>query len=336
MTTAIGCISGGLDSMLAVRIIQRLGIEVVALHALHLWHSHAAADTRPPAVVSAEAMGVRVVTVDAAAADLAMVQNPRHGLGKRMNPCIDCRIWTLGQARRVMEAEGAAFVFTGEVLGQRPMSQRRPTMDLVERESGLTDRLLRPLCAKHLPPTKAERDGLVDRARLYDFRGRTRKPQMALAKELGLTAYPSPAGGCLLTDPGFAHRLRTLMAVRPPTAEDVELLKVGRHFRLPGGAWLVLGRHQEDNDRLAPRFQPGDVRLEAAEIPGPTGLLRGGADDATVALAAALLLRYTKTPAGTPHAVRVTGPGDAARDVIAAPAAEADAQAYLVALEGKA
>jgi tRNA U34 2-thiouridine synthase MnmA/TrmU len=276
MTKAIGCISGGLDSQLAVCLLQRQGIAILALHVQHLWHPKLLAeDDRNAGVRAIEARGVPVRLIDAAEADLEMIQHPEHGFGKRMNPCIDCRIWTLREAKRLMEEEGADFVFTGEVVGQRPMSQHLGALALVEREAGLKDLLVRPLSAKCLSPTRPEREGKVNRDALMDFAGRSRKPQMALAAEFGLTDYPTPAGGCLLTDPGFAYRLRELMDHGKPTIAGVELLKVGRHFRLADGSRVVVGRRHEDNLRLEKLLQPGDVRLEADRMPGPTGLLRG-------------------------------------------------------------
>ena len=334
MAKAIGCISGGLDSTLATALIQRQGIEVVALHVLHLWHPLPAnPKEKPRAVRAAESMGARVVTIDAAEADLEMVRHPEHGLGKRMNPCIDCRIWVLRRARELMDAEGAAFVFTGEVVGQRPMSQNRPAMNLIERETGLEDLLLRPLSAKCLPPTRPEREGLVDRSKLLDIAGRSRKVQIALAAELGITDYPSPAGGCLVTDPGFAFRLRELLNHGPATVADVELLKVGRHFRLADGTRIVIGRHEQDNLLLDRLFQAGDVRIEAAEIPGPTTLLRGTAGDANLATAAALTLRYTKAEPGKAWPVTITPMGGQANTIRVAPADDLLARGQIISPE---
>lgn len=335
MAKAIGCISGGLDSTLAVRLIQRQGIEVIALHAKHLWCPLPADECRRPWVeTSAEVLGVRVVTIDAADADIDMVLHPRHGLGKRMNPCIDCRIWVLQQAKLLMEKEGAAFVFTGEVLGQRPMSQNIQAMKLIERESGLEGLLVRPLCAQALEPTRPEREGILDRAKLMYVTGRSRKIQMALAKELEIGEYPAPAGGCLLTDPAFAFRLRELIKHHTPTARDIELLKIGRHFRLADGSLLVVGRHEEDNERLEPFFQPGDVRLEAVDVPGPTGLLRGNATPENLSLAASLVLRYIKTRATGAIKVAVTPVGQPGCAVAVPPATEAEAHRWIISPEG--
>jgi tRNA U34 2-thiouridine synthase MnmA/TrmU len=334
VTRAIGCISGGLDSLLAVRLIQEQDIDVVALHVLHLWHAvHTPPGEPPEAVRRAEALGAEVRTVDGTEADLALLHDPPHGFGKHLNPCIDCRIWTLRQARQLMEEEGAAFVFTGEVVGQRPMSQRRDALGLVEKEAGLVDLLVRPLSAKCLPPTRPEREGVLDRDRLLDISGRSRKRQMALARDLGVTDYATPAGGCLLTDPGFAHRLRELMRQKEPTRTDVELLKVGRHLRLDDGTWVVVGRHQADNERLADLVEAGDVRLEPADVPGPTTIVRSPLGAGALEEAAAVTLRYTKVPPGEVRPVTVQAAGEATRTIHVAPAEEAFCRAHLVTLE---
>ena len=336
MTKAIGCISGGLDSQLAVCLLQRQGIDVLALHVQHLWHPGLLVEGEKGAGVRAvEARGVPVRLVNAAQADLEMIQHPEHGFGKRMNPCIDCRIWTLRQAKRLMEEEGADFVFTGEVLGQRPMSQHRGALALVAREAGLEDLLVRPLSAKCLPPTRPEREGKVNRDALMGFAGRSRKPQMALAAEFGLADYPTPAGGCLLTDPGFAWRLRELMDHGNPTIADVELLKVGRHFRLADGSRVVVGRRHEDNLRLEKLFQPGDVRFEADRMPGPTTLLRGDASDENLEIAAGLTLRYGKTKPGEVHPVRVAPVGEVPRILDARPADDNLARRLIISPENR-
>jgi tRNA U34 2-thiouridine synthase MnmA/TrmU len=336
MTKAIGCISGGLDSTLAVALMKRQGIEVVAMHVLHLWHPlPASPGETPPAIRVATAMGVRAVLIDAEEADLDMVQHPAHGLGKRMNPCIDCRIWALRKAKELMEAEGAVCVFTGEVIGQRPMSQNRGAMNLIEREAGLEDLLLRPLSALHLPPTRAEREGLVDRSKLKGIIGRSRKEQMALAAELGITDYPSPAGGCLVTDPAFSFRLKELMRHSKPTVADVQLLKVGRHFRLADGTLLAMGRFEKDNALLERLFQAGDVRIEAEGVAGPTTLLRGAASPENIALAASLTLRYIKGSAGKTIPVVITPVGGRPQTITVVAADDTVARQYIISPEEK-
>jgi tRNA-specific 2-thiouridylase len=337
MAKAIGCISGGLDSTLAVRLMQRLGVEVIGLHILHLWAPPLATPgAKPRAVRTAETLGIRCVTIDAAEADLELVQHPKHGLGKRMNPCIDCRIWSLQRARELMVAEGADFVFTGEVLGQRPMSQRRPMMELIERESGLKGRLMRPLSAKCFSPTEVEERGLVDRTKLLGIAGRSRKVQMATAAEWGITDYPSPAGGCLVTDPGFAFRLKDMLSRGTPTVADVELLKIGRHFRLADGTWLVMGRAESDCLLLDRRFLPGDVRIEAENLPGPTTLLRGTPSEDNIRTAAALTMRYIKKAGTDARPVLVRPVGGEVRTIVVAAASEEEARRWIIAPpEGK-
>ncbi|HUX00111.1 MAG TPA: hypothetical protein VMY35_03955 [Phycisphaerae bacterium] len=331
MATGIGCISGGLDSQLAVALLRKQGVEVVALHVQHLWHPGLMEEgAKPPGVRAIESRGVPIRLVNATEADLEMIRHPAHGFGKHLNPCLDCRIWTLRQAKRLMEEEKADFVFTGEVLGQRPMSQHRGALAMVAKEAGLEDLVLRPLSAKRLPPTKPEREGKVNRDLLMGFSGRTRKPQMALAAELGITEYPTPAGGCLLTDPGFAFRLRELMDHAAPTVADVELLKVGRHFRLADGSRLALGRRHEDNLLMEKLFQAGDVRLEADRMAGPTGLLRGKASEESVSVAAGLILRYGKARAGETHPVRVEPVGGERRILEAQTADDELAQRLII------
>jgi tRNA-specific 2-thiouridylase len=211
-----------------------------------------------------------------------------------MNPCLDCRILMFSRARERMEEMEAAFVFTGEVLGERPMSQRREAMRLIERESGLDGRLLRPLSARLLPPTIPEKEGLVDRDKLLAIEGRSRKPQMALAEQYNINDYPCPAGGCRLTDPGFARRMRDLVRHKENfDLNDVNLLKVGRHFRLSPEAKAVVGRNQEENHRILALAKEGDILFEVQDWGSPITLLRGQASEKEIHLAAAITVRYS-------------------------------------------
>jgi hypothetical protein len=226
---------------------------------------------------------------------MEIVRNPSFGYGKNVNPCLDCKIFMLKKAGEAMEEEKATFVFTGEVLGQRPMSQRRDALNLIEKQSGLKGRLLRPLSAKLLPPTIPEEEGLLDRELLYDFSGRNRKPQIALAEEFGITEYPSPAGGCCLTDPGYSQRLRDLMDHSEAVdTSDIEILGLGRHFRLGEDVKLVVGRNHGENQKISAISKEGDLILKAADIPGPTALLRGSADHEQRRLAARITARYAR------------------------------------------
>jgi tRNA-specific 2-thiouridylase len=214
-----------------------------------------------------------------------------------MNPCLDCRIYMFTKARCFMEGIGAAFVFTGEVLGQRPMSQRRDAMRLIERESGLEGRLLRPLSAQLLPPTIAEEE-IVDRDKLMGIQGRSRKSQMELAQDYGIHDYACPAGGCLLTDPQFAQRLRDLFAYQElVNLKDMELLKLGRHFRLSKNSKVIVGRDEKENQRLLKLQHKDDLWLQVLDFPGPVALLQGEQIPETVNQAAALAVRYSDAKA---------------------------------------
>ncbi|MCW5203854.1 thiamine biosynthesis protein, partial [Desulfobulbus sp. US4] len=230
----------------------------------------------------AEKYGLEVELVDLTAGYIELLRNPSHGFGKNFNPCIDCKIMMLRKAKELMAEYGASFLLTGEVIGQRPMSQRRDTLNLIERDADCRDLLLRPLSAQLMNPSRAEQEGLVDRERLYRFSGRGRKPQIALARELGITDFPAPAGGCVLTDPNLSTRIRRfyeglyLIGKDEITTADIQLLLLGRQFRLPGGHWLVLGRNEQENDRLAEFCEQDDWLLYMPERPGPTALVRRG------------------------------------------------------------
>ena len=210
-----------------------------------------------------------------------------------MNPCIDCHALMLNEAGEIMEREGYDFIFTGEVLNERPMSQNRNSLIRVAKRSGYQPCVLRPLSAKLLPETLPEREGLVDRERLLNISGRGRKPQLALAKQYGVKNYPAPAGGCLLTDPNFSFRLKELFAHNfNCSVQEVELLKLGRHFRI-GGIKIVVGRDESENDRLRELVNNKDVLLSGEHIPGPIVLVSGGASPAFLEKAAGLCVRYS-------------------------------------------
>jgi tRNA U34 2-thiouridine synthase MnmA/TrmU len=311
-TKAIAMISGGLDSTLALALVKRQGIEVKAINfytGLCITETQRRKGGRPDGTVprnealrAAADLEVEVEYVDVSESGyLDLIVNPRYGYGANANPCVDCRIFMMRKAREIMEAEGASFVFTGEVLGQRPKSQRRDTLRIVERESGLTGRLLRPLSARLLEPTIPERDGLVDRARLLDISGRSRQRQMALARELGVTDWPQPAGGCCyLTDESFARKFFDILDAREEAGEarrirkeDVVLLSTGRHFRISPRAKLVVGRSEVENAVLD-GYGAGRARLEARGLSGPVALLEGVATWEERVLAARIVARYGK------------------------------------------
>ena len=267
------------------------------------------------ALVSAQAIGLTARAVDLTEPHLEMMKNPKHGFGRFMNPCIDCHALMYRKAGEIMTAEGGDFLFSGEVLGQRPKSQNRRALEIVAHLSGYHEYILRPLSAKALPPTKTEEGGLVDRQRLLGLSGRTRKPQIALAREYGITDYPAPAGGCLLTDPIFSRRLKELYEFNPlPKPRDIELLKLGRHFRLPGGGKLIVGRNQADNQALSGLSGPHDLTLRVTGFPGPTTLWPDGSSDPPpeaeeINLGAAITLAYSDAPEDQVSPVRLFNGG---------------------------
>ena len=293
MAKALALISGGLDSALAMALVKRQGIDVYALHFRHVFQPYSGGS---PAYETARSVGVEPNFFDFTPVMLSYLKKPSHGYGRNLNPCIDCRIHQLRVARRVMKEQGCDFIVTGEVIGQRPMSQREDAIGLIEREAGVEGIVLRPLCALHLPETGPEKAGLVERAGLLGLRGRVRRPQLDLAKELGVTGFSSPAGGCLLTDPGFSLRLRDLLehASGELDANDVELLKCGRHFRLGPATKFVVGRNEKDNERIMGLARPGDVVVRAAEGSSPDTVIRGDIGEEDIYKAAEITARYSR------------------------------------------
>jgi tRNA-specific 2-thiouridylase len=295
---ALAMFSGGLDSMLAIKLILDQGIEVEALNFGGFFCS---CKTGHSPVESAKRLGVPLKVVEVDERYLRMLRNPKHGYGKNMNPCVDCKIFMLKEAKKYADEIGASFIFTGEVLDERPMSQHYPALRTIEEESGLKGRLLRPLSARLLPETAAEKKGLVKREKLLAVRGRSRKPQMALAREFGIDAYPSPAGGCLLTEAEFAKRLRDLFQHRKRcSVADVALLRLGRHFRL-GENKIIVGRNDAENKALVAGKARNDYFFEVPEIAGPITVLQGRKTKKAVEVAAALTAFYSdaKTEAVT-------------------------------------
>jgi tRNA-specific 2-thiouridylase len=256
---------------------------------------------------------------------MTMLKNPRSGYGQHMNPCMDCHALMFKIAGRTMIREAFDFLFSGEVLGQRPMSQTKPSLRYVEKHSGLQGYLLRPLSAKLLPETIPEKDGRVDREQLLDIAGRSRKKQMQLAAEFGITEYPNPAGGCLLTDKGFSNRLRDLFEHRgEPTENELHLLRYGRHFRLGDAVKLIVGRTQSDNEHILAHHDPEtETVITVKNYPGPTAVLPNGSNPNQLALAASICAGYSKAPALARTQVDVAGPaGVQTLTVLALPPAD--------------
>jgi len=293
---AIALLSGGLDSTLAAKVTMEQGVELEALNFLTVFCTCTnRGETCLASQKAVETLGIPLKVFNVSEEYLYVVKYPKHGYGRNMNPCIDCRIFMLKKAKVYMEESRAAFIVTGEVLGQRPMSQRKEAMRLIEKEAGLEGFILRPLSAKFLPVTIPEKEGWVNREKLLNLQGRSRKPQIELADHFDIHDYPCPAGGCLLTDPIFAKRMKDLM-IHDPTfsLNDVHLLKMGRHFRLSPEVKLVVGRNEEENQKIQTFAQGKDILFKVSSFPGPLALLRGKPDGGDIEKAVNITAHYSK------------------------------------------
>ena len=304
---ALSLISGGLDSLLATKVVHDQGVHVEGINFYTGFcvegHTHAirkqdrARPKRNNALWVAEQLGIKLHIVDIIEEYKDVVINPKHGYGANLNPCLDCKIFMVKKAHEWMEANGFDFIITGEVIGQRPMSQRKDTMPVVQRESGVEDRLLRPLCAKNLPATLPEREGWVDREKLHDFSGRSRKPQFALAKSFGFEDWATPAGGCcFLTDAQYSVKLADLCESRGSKQyemDDIMLLKVGRHLRPRPHFKLIIAREDGENQFLA-GYRHQFTHLRMVSHGGPLTLIEGETNDDDLRLAAAIAARFSQ------------------------------------------
>jgi tRNA(Ile)-lysidine synthase TilS/MesJ len=280
-------LSGGLDSILAAKLLLEQNIEIEAVNFRTNFCGPSKA--RP----AAKQLGVNLREENIREEFLEILKKPKFGYGSGLNPCIDCHALMLKKAGEIMRAEGFDFVATGEVLGERPMSQHRQALDIVEKESNLKSRLLRPLSAKLLEPTLAEKEGLVDRERLLDISGRSRSRQMALAEKFGIKEYPTPSGGCALTEKGFARRTQELMKFKPDfSSNDLDLIRIGRHFFENEGQ-IILGRSKGENDALQTQAQNGDLIVKPENFAGPVALIRGGGE-LFLSRAKDLILEFSK------------------------------------------
>lgn len=287
-------LSGGLDSMLAIRILQEQGIEVEALNFKTIFTC-----CQDQAGQAARDLGVRLTVVGQEDDYLDLVKQPQFGTGKGANPCVDCRIYMFEKAKRFMEQVGADFIASGEVVGQRPMSQKRRDLDTISYHADLEDLLLRPLSALLLPPTLPEREGWVDRSKLYGFEGRSRKGLLALAERLGLHDVPTPSTGCALTEPLFSKKVFDLIASPVESKRwDFELLRIGRHFRFDERTKVVVGRNEVENESLLYMHRLPDAATSAVLMPdvfiGPSALLIGALTDEALEFAGGLVLRYSR------------------------------------------
>jgi len=294
MKKAIVLISGGLDSHLAAKLVQSQDIDIIPLN---FWIPFCQRKKKivPKDSLSLEAdnLGRDLKIVDIREEFLALLKKPQHGFGANINPCIDCKILMLRRAKELMKELDASFVVTGEVLGQRPMSQHRQSLEIIEKESGLEGLLLRPLSAKLLAETIPEKEGWVDRNKLLDFNGRSRRPQMELAKKFNINDYPNAAGGCLLTDPEFSKRLKDLIKHQELNIDNIELLKIGRHFRISPEAKLVVGRDEKENEQLVNSAKENDYLFYPnEELAGPVSVGRGVLNADLIRLACSITCRY--------------------------------------------
>jgi tRNA-uridine 2-sulfurtransferase len=293
---AVALFSGGLDSTLAILVMRSHGVEVEAIKFL----THFGCDIKDSSscgsdpYAASEQFGFSVKLCHLGQKFVDIVKNPRYGYGKNMNPCIDCRLLMIQEARDYMEMTGADFIITGEVLAQRPMSQMRDTLNRIETAANIDGRLVRPLSGRLLAPTRPELDGLIEREWLLDIAGRSRRRQMELAKQFGLEKYPNAGGGCWLTERIYSNKLRDLLAyTESPDFNDINLLKLGRHFRLAHNLKLIVGHNQAENQAIMQYVKPDDHVLEAIGVASPMGILRGVAEQSLLPLAASMIARYS-------------------------------------------
>jgi len=311
MTKAVALLSGGLDSTLAVKMMIDQGIEVYALNFTSAFCTCNSGGVNKGGCKSeskrvADEFGINIKVMHKGLDYIEIVRNARHGYGKGMNPCVDCRIYMFKAAKEYMHEIGASFIITGEVLGQRPMSQRKDAFRTIEVESGLEGLILRPLSARQLEPSIPEKTGLVDREKLLDVLGRSRRTQIDLAEELDVNDYPCPSGGCLLTDKIFSKKVRDLLTNKEAvTKTDLTLLKAGRHFRYKG-VKIVVGKSEADNARIKALVQPADTLIEPADFAGPVAIAEGGADNGALQFAGSLILRYALEKASGKKRLRAT------------------------------
>ena len=306
---AVALISGGLDSLLAAKIIQDQGVHVEGINFYTGFcvegHTHAIRNKdkgnakRNNALWVAEQLGIKLHIIEVIEEYKDVVLNPKHGYGQNMNPCLDCKIFMVNKAQAWawMEENEFDFIITGEVVGQRPKSQRKDSMPVIASESGAEDRLLRPLCAKNLPVTLPEREGWVNRDELYDFHGRNRKPQIALAHKFGFTDFAQPAGGCcFLTDQSYSSKLKDLWSARGERTyelDDIMLLKVGRHLRPKPYYKLIIGREEGENNYLSGYFNEF-TSIKTISHKGPLALIDGTVNETDMEEAAAIVARYSQ------------------------------------------
>ncbi len=291
MSRALAMISGGLDSTLAAKLIKEQGIEVIGICFKSYFFNEENAKRMTKKI------GIRLEVIDFSKEHFKMVKDPKHGWGKNMNPCIDCHAMMMKYSGELLERFDADFIITGEVLNQRPMSQNRSALDIVKKQSGFSDKILRPLCAKNLKETQMEIDGLVDREKLLDISGRSRKPQIALAEKWEIKDYPSPAGGCKLTEPNYSLRLKEILERKEEVTEkDIQLLKYGRHFVSKGNTKIIVSRTGEEEEKIKELLNNKDIIFLTSNFNGAMVIIPEGTNptDDDLTLACRLAVRYSK------------------------------------------
>ncbi len=299
---AIALLSGGLDSTLAAKLIKDQGIDLVALN---FKTPFCLCDRQGPSGCAnhsrrvAEELGIEYKTINITEDFLKVIPNPKHGHGSNMNPCIDCRILKFRKAAEFMREVGASFIITGEVVGQRPMSQHKHALSLIDKESQLEGLILRPLSAKLMPETLPEKEGWVNRDKLLKINGRSRREQMDLAESFNIKDYPCPAGGCLLTDPEFSKKLKNLLKYSELNISNIELLKAGRYFRISSEAMLIVGRDERENSRIENLAQKEDYLFMPFDIAGPTALGRGKFNEELISLGCQVTAYYSDVAEGS-------------------------------------
>jgi tRNA-specific 2-thiouridylase len=302
---AVALISGGLDSVLAAKIVMEQGFDITGLYCTSAFAKSYGREQETHAARVAKAIGIELRIFDMGQDYIDLIRHPVHGYGKNVNPCIDCKIYMLKMAKTVMEELQAPFVVTGEVLGQRPMSQRRDSFPVIERDAGMRGMVLRPLSAKLLPPTVGEQNGAIDREKLLSISGRSRAVQLQLAERYGISGYSTPAGGCLLTDTNFSAKLRDLFndsaSVNP---NDIRLLTVGRHYRIDSGVKIVVGRDNSENNVLMSLAPYGYHLFMPQGFPGPVALLNGNPTQDVKQTIGRLIITYSKRVAGRTYHIR--------------------------------
>ncbi|MDC1103885.1 tRNA (5-methylaminomethyl-2-thiouridylate)-methyltransferase [Nitrosopumilus sp.] len=294
----VALLSGGLDSQLAIKMMQEQGFDVSAVAIKTPFCDFDCGRGCGFEIRErADDLDVNLKTVYLGDEYIEMLKHPKHGIGAGFNPCIDCRSMMFDAAKKHMEEIGAEFIISGEVLGQRPMSQHAPALRTIENESDLVGKIVRPLSAALLPETDPEKDGLIKRENLGMIRGRTRRGQLDMAKKYGIENPPNAGGGCLLTEPHFGIKAKDLFShTKNPTINDIDLLKIGRHFRLDEKTKFIVGRNKDENEMIKAISLPGDILLEAKDFVGPVSILRGSNAKQHLKFASSITLRYSDAP----------------------------------------